>query len=130
MKKTIILLLIVPVVLLASCSTVDYRKVKLLENGSVNRALIIRKDSRVFLTGDTILLKRIGENKWAQNFNTLSKPEVSLKGTYHLEGISAARIEEIKVKPNTILSSLANIMAININAIVVSGLNPLTIFIN
>ena len=71
MKKTIILLLIVPVVLLASCSTVDYRKVKLLENGSVNRALIIRKDSRVFLTGDTILLKRIGENKWAQNFNTL-----------------------------------------------------------
>ena len=71
MKKTINLLLIVPVVLLASCSTVDYRKVKLLENGSVNRALLIRKDSRVFLTGDTILLKRIGENKWAQNFNTL-----------------------------------------------------------
>lgn len=71
MKKTINLLLIVPVVLLASCSTVDYRKVKLLENGSVNRVLVIRKDSRVFLTGDTILLKRIGENKWAQNFNTL-----------------------------------------------------------
>lgn len=71
MKTTCSLMLVLPIVLLASCSTVDYRKVKLLKNGAVNTVLVIKKDSKVFLQGDTLLLKRIGENKWAQNFNTL-----------------------------------------------------------
>jgi hypothetical protein len=71
MSKFISFMLVSLVVLLASCATVDYRKIMLLNNGSVNTAIVIRKDSRVFLQGDTLLLKRVGENKWSQSYNTV-----------------------------------------------------------
>lgn len=71
MKSTFRTTILLFAMFVTSCGTaVEYRKAMLLKNGAMVPVILSRKVGQSTLEGDTILLKRVGENKWSHNYST------------------------------------------------------------
>ena len=62
-------LLILVAVIWTSCGTAtSYRNVQIIKTGAMERAILLRSDSKNMLPGDTVQLRKAGPHKWAQNY--------------------------------------------------------------
>ncbi|HEY0057106.1 MAG TPA: hypothetical protein VGB63_17280 [Pedobacter sp.] len=62
-------LLLLVAVTFASCGTAtSYRNVQIIKTGTIERALLLRSDSKNMIAGDTVQLRKAGPHVWSQNY--------------------------------------------------------------